>query len=472
LGDKWNLNNVRIQSKINGTNDDWVYVIDNSTGELSIGSFNPSWYYANISMYAQYGVYNWVVWTQVLEVDILHSLQIVSFSIVPTDDYFWIQFQTNLLNASITIWDDVVDSGTLFSDRIYYSAYEGMHQFARSSLVGAHNITICITSKGISPDKDFASDSYIWWYNFTYVVSADTFTLSEWSINLHLNERGSFIDFYVHTSFENSTVYAYDNGTLMCTATEFTGGVSSYFWLTATAGLHTIVLNITDGTTVFTRTKTYYVPDWGTGGLTFLYYMENSQLNGTALFVYSNWGNCTFNFYLDSSLVATSGDDPGQVFFYRTSNTGTFNLTIVCDGGSQTATIKDIIFTVTEAGTTYVSGGAQYITYGGDVYTVDDAKLSDIEDQVIKIQNIVLILGIVTLIVVLILLLFSPRKPNEKPTPPKEEEKETEKPPPTKDTRNYGNMAPTGCKQRERQQRPPPQPKTRTPPSGRRERQQ
>jgi hypothetical protein len=164
---------IRIQSLMNGTESAWAITSSGSIAGLAIGPFTPAWWHANITVIGEYGEYEIPVWSQTLEVDILHSLQIVSFSIVPTDDYFWIQYQTNLMNASMAIWDDVVDSGTLFSDNIYYSLYEGMHQLPRDDTIGVHNVTICITSTGTEYDRDYTFDYYTWWYNFTYVVQED-----------------------------------------------------------------------------------------------------------------------------------------------------------------------------------------------------------------------------------------------------------------------------------------------------------
>ena len=397
---------IKIQSQVNGTNNAWAITSGGSIAGLSIGSFTSEWWYVNISIRAQVGGYDWIIWTQILEVDILHSLQVVSFSIIPTDDYFWIQYQTNLLNASIIIWDDVIDSGTLYADNIYYSAYEGMHQIPRSSTVGAHNLTICITSTGTLYNRTYDAGSYVWWYNFTYIVNA--MTLEEWQINIQLDMRGSFIEFYVRTSSQDSTVYAYDNGTLMVTATEQDGGIGSYFWLTESPGTHTITLNITDGSVTITRTKTYYVPDWASGGLSFIYWLDNYQSNGTSILVQSNWGNCTFSFYLNGSLKATTGDDPGHAYVLRSTNTGTWNLTIVCDGGSQTATIKNIYLTVTEEGTTYVSGGYSETTVNNNYYvepnTVIEEKVDNLVDVITTVGAIAATGGVVIVFLVFLII--------------------------------------------------------------------
>ena len=195
-----------VQSHMNGTEDDWAIVsTTGDIGDLIIGEFNPTWYYMTLAINVETTIdgvpFDWTVWTIVIPVDILHSLQIVSFAIVPTDDYFWIQFQTSIMNASITIWDDGVDSGTLFADNIYHSDFEGMHQIPRSDVITAHNVTVCITSTGTEYDRDYTVGDYVWWYNFTYVVSPSIFT----AYIRVFDSLGDFVPFETFLIYRNNT---------------------------------------------------------------------------------------------------------------------------------------------------------------------------------------------------------------------------------------------------------------------------
>ena len=196
-----------IQSYINSTTDDWAIIYSSTHSDLAIGAFDPSWYYVNLTINCEVTVngvsYDWTVWQVTISVSILHSLQIVSFAIVPTDYYFWIQYQTNLMNASITIWDDVIDSGTLFSDNIYHSNYEGMHQIPVDDTVGVHNMTICITSTGIEYGRVYTVGDYVWWYNFTYVVPVEV-TVYETNIVI-MNTLGQTVDFATFEVYKNGT---------------------------------------------------------------------------------------------------------------------------------------------------------------------------------------------------------------------------------------------------------------------------
>ena len=94
--------------------------------------------------------------------------------------------------------------------------------------------------------------------------------------------------------------------------------------------------------------------------------------------------NCTYYVYLNSSLVATSANDPVTLNFTRAINIGTYNLTIYADGGTQTYTIKNIRYVITEEGVTYdfstVSGGRS-VREGdiieGDTYEGDDVVINE-----------------------------------------------------------------------------------------------
>ena len=221
----------------------------------------------------------------------------------------------------------------------------------------------------------FTNSSETWWENGTYARAlSESFVVESWDIDLHLGQQ-NYVEFDVLTSFENATIYAYDNDTLMATATESAGGVSSYFWMDTGSGIHIITLNITHGATTYTKTKSYYVPDWADGGLVVRLDIWTFQNNYTLLTLESNWMNCTFYVYLNDSLVATSYNDPVTLNITRTLNVGTFNLTIFADGGTQTYTISNIRYIVTEDGVSYdyssVSSSGGVITYEGDEYEGD-----------------------------------------------------------------------------------------------------
>ena len=196
-------NGFLIQSIVNGTNNAYATTYGGSIGGLAIGVFDPEYYSANITITIAVGAYVITLWYQTVTVDILHSLQMVNFNIEPTDYYFWIVYQTNLMNASITIWDDVVDAGTLFADSIYHSNSEGMHQIPIDDTAGDHHYTICITSYATHYDKTFDVDYYVWWYNFTNVVPIDV-SIYETNVVI-IDNLGRVIDFNTFVVYKNGT---------------------------------------------------------------------------------------------------------------------------------------------------------------------------------------------------------------------------------------------------------------------------
>ncbi|MBY8998838.1 MAG: hypothetical protein KGD60_14010, partial [Candidatus Thorarchaeota archaeon] len=266
-----------------------------------------------------------------------------------SDDYCDFTVVTTWHNSTLEIYDNNVLRTGPTSELLSPIRYPLM------STSGTHNLSVFI---------DGGTDSF--WYNISYTVAEIiAFDLEEWWLSLHLGTE-NFMEGYVLTTWENATIYVYDNGTLMRTALEGAGGSSFYWWMSEEQGNHNIVLNITNGVDTITKTRSYFIPEWASGGMVGRFDIWNMQENGTSIYVESNWGNTTAYIYFDSVLVAIVTDDPGTASFDRASNIGTFNLTIVWDGGNQNYTRRGVMFTVTEAGTTYISGGLQIITYEGD----------------------------------------------------------------------------------------------------------
>lgn len=286
----------------------------------------------------------------VLDPDTFHIL-FASFDF--SDDFSHFYAMSSWHNATITVYENDVQMIAPTSELNVPILY------ALSTTPGTYNVS-----------AKFVSGSDTAWYNVSYTIAElIAFKLSEWDLDLHLGVE-CFVEGRVLTTWENATIYVYDNGTLMVTVLEGEGGTSFYWWMAQQQGIHNIVLNITNGVDTITKTRSYFIPDWAVSGLVGRYDIWNHQENGTSLYLETNWGNCTVSVYLNGTLMATSSEDPAQVFFDRTTNVGTFNLTIVWDGGAQTYTIRNIYFTVTEEGTTYISGGIQewYYTYEGDTY--------------------------------------------------------------------------------------------------------
>ena len=141
-------------------------------GGLSIGEFNPSWYFVNISVNVETTIngqaYDWIVWTVIISVDITHTVQLVAPSVDVQDNWITFYYTTNYGNATLIIWDNDTLVG--------YSQWEGAYQIAKPTVVGLHNYTLLYnathTGAGYADQvKDF-SDSDLWlWQNWKYTVN-------------------------------------------------------------------------------------------------------------------------------------------------------------------------------------------------------------------------------------------------------------------------------------------------------------
>lgn len=287
------------------------------------------------------------------------------------------------MDASYLIYeyDIQVGSGSVSKGAISVS-------WTRASSTTASDVTVGIK---------FTNGTLIDWINGTYSKALDiVFKVSTWWMDLDLGGQQPMVEGFVLTSWENATIYVYDNGTLQVTVTEGEGGVFFYWWMSESMGLHEITFNITSGSTTFTKTRTYYIPDWAVSGLNVRLDIMTFQDNYTLIQLESTWRNCTYSIYLNGSLIATAAVDPTTLNITRPSNVGEYNLTIFADGGSQTYTFKNIRYIVTEEGVTYdystLSGGVQYITEEGDTYegdTIEGIPPQDMAMFVISVVGIV-----------------------------------------------------------------------------------
>jgi hypothetical protein len=216
-----------IRAYINGTGNEYGVIDDvGNLYTLLIGPFNTNWYYVNVTLRWQVTIqgqsYDIFIKWFLAEVDIKHTIYIENFEIEPTDFYFWVAFQSNWNNASIIIWDDAINSGTLWSDAIYWSSSEGMHTWDRSTIVGVHNITFLINGSATAQSeqtRDFSISDSWWWYNFSYIVRAvvpEDFDLLTWDIDWQ--------DYHVYvtysTSWGNSSITPYEDGSPASGTTE------------------------------------------------------------------------------------------------------------------------------------------------------------------------------------------------------------------------------------------------------------
>ena len=275
-----------------------------------------------------------------------------------SDVYCDFTIVTNWHNATLSIYDnDVLRTGPT-SELLCPIRYPLL------STSGTHNLSVFV---------DGGNDSF--WYNISYTVAEIiAFELEEWDVTPHLGVE-NYLECFFRTTWENSTIYVYLNNSLQTSVLEQEGGISFSFWMTGNPGLHQYVFNVTSGAEVKTITWDFYMPDWAETGLVVRWDMWTFQNNYTLIMLESNWMNCTYYVYLNSSLVATSYNDPVTLNFTREMNVGIYNLTIHAYGGTQNYTISNIRYIVTEEGVSYdyssVTGGRVTIvgdTYEGDTY--------------------------------------------------------------------------------------------------------
>ena len=273
-----------------------------------------------------------------------------------SDDYCDLTIVSNWHNASISVYDnDVLRTGPT-------SELLCPIRYPLSATAGTHNLSIFV---------DGGNDSF--WYNISYTVAEIiAFELEDWDVTPHLGVE-NYLECIFRTTWENSTIYVYLNDSLQTSVLEQEGGISFSFWMSGNPGLHQYVFNVTSGANIITITWDFYLPDWADTGLVVRWDLWTFQNNYTMITLESNWMNCTFYVYLNSSLVATSYNDPVTLNFTRSMNNGTYNLTIYADGGVSTYTIKNIRYIVTEEGVSYdfssVTGGR--VTIVGDTYLGD-----------------------------------------------------------------------------------------------------
>lgn len=160
---------VVIQSQINGTADDWGEInSDGYIGDLVLGgnptnnAFSSAWYHANISLYWQYNDVNSIMWTRILQVDILHSIHIEDSVFELNDDWLTVGFQINWNNGTFYVYDN----GTYIG-----GSYMGLYQVAKSTVIGLHVITVVVNgTQGTidSTTQNYTASSSDGWKVLTY----------------------------------------------------------------------------------------------------------------------------------------------------------------------------------------------------------------------------------------------------------------------------------------------------------------
>jgi hypothetical protein len=191
---------IKVQSQLNETNDDWGVIKDTDMLSmiLLIGSVDYDWYWANITLYAQFSGYNWSIHSLFTEVDILHSIHFAVFRIHETDDYVVFEYYTEHDNAT---WVSVYDNITGTPTRIYNHTDEGSHRILLSEVEGTHLLIFLFNqTTGLSWDEQSyntsLTDDWWAWNDYRYIVVESPIVLTVYTL------IGASSDFdYMHYSF-------------------------------------------------------------------------------------------------------------------------------------------------------------------------------------------------------------------------------------------------------------------------------
>ncbi len=158
-----------------------------SFGGMSLGFYTPAWWFVDLTVNCSVTIgarsFDFLIWEEVLAVDILHSIHIEDSLIFLSDDYVTFGIQTNWNNGSFYIWDNV--TGT----PVYQGgSLEGWYQIPKSTVVGTHVLIVLVNgSQGtVNPASQIAtgSSTAAWEYlTFRYTVNPILIELSIYSIS-------------------------------------------------------------------------------------------------------------------------------------------------------------------------------------------------------------------------------------------------------------------------------------------------
>lgn len=223
-------------------------------GGLAIGSFSTAWYHANITVNVEITIsgrsYDWCIWSQVLTVDIAHTIHIINLGESVEDVWITFYYSTNFGNATLTIWDSLVSNTT----PVGYCQWEGGYQVAKPISIGAHHFVLLIngthSGSGYADQvRNFAaSDSWIF-QNWTFTVNPVQLSFTDCQFSQ--NNESVVIGAWVWTSGTTLDFTVYEAG-LGWTSGSYTGVVSgdwiSLMWDKSSAtSTSNFTVYVTDG---------------------------------------------------------------------------------------------------------------------------------------------------------------------------------------------------------------------------------
>ena len=167
-----------VQSYMNGTLDDYGVTSAGTCGDLIIGEFDTSWYTANVTITISVGGYEIIVFQEMLEVDILHSIHLEVQYFNVDGDWVTFAFQTNWNNATFYVWDNITGTPVYVG-----GSAEGSYVMPYSNTVGLHNLIVLVNGSQGTVDSSAqvagTTDTASWEYlQYRYTVNPVVFTIT------------------------------------------------------------------------------------------------------------------------------------------------------------------------------------------------------------------------------------------------------------------------------------------------------
>jgi len=209
------MDGILIQSQINGTDNARSSTYGGSIYGLSIGSFDTSWYYANITIIAEFtaGGYNHNIrlWSKILVVDILHSIHVTEFDFDIDDYYINVIGLTEWGNATLTVF---MNESTV----VAYSSTEGTFSFERPTTPGLYTYTVLFntTHSGSSYDSqvcDYSLNDHWVFFIRPYRVAEAITTTGDLAISYRATNGKpiSFLEVNSTITYNGNTIILSDN---------------------------------------------------------------------------------------------------------------------------------------------------------------------------------------------------------------------------------------------------------------------
>jgi hypothetical protein len=225
----------------------------------------------------------------------------------------------------------------------------------------------------------FINGSTTIWTNFSYTeAQLSVFRIEVYDFYL----SDVFVNGYIRTTWNNATIYAYDNGSLVGTFSE-----GSFYWYKDTdIGIHLLEFNVTSGTNIITLNPAYYVPNWSDTALAFVTFnILNMQENYTLLTVTTNWQNCTVDVWLNGTKYVSNGIE-GLINFTRPTNTGLYNLTVRVDGGTQWKSVSGWIY-ISPQGVSYDYRTQNFQAGGSQTNYIENFEIDNTIEPILLVDE-------------------------------------------------------------------------------------